>query len=453
MKIFVNILLISLLISSCGGGKEKKAFLAQAESSPADLISLMDQGESQKFIEEFLSKIPKASKNSIWPRNGYVPSENLKLDVNPKSYDHANIGEEPKQGLHLTSIPIIADEKIFTLGGQGSIQARDLNDPSKIIWEQFIDQENLSEEKHGIYRSITGVFYESETFLGGNICYSSNIIFATTKRGNIYAISADSGKVVWTRTIGIPIRSAPVASSGKIIFTTSANKTYALYSKTGKTAWIHEGLDEKSKLSSSPAALIYKGKVILTYSSGEVFQLSLETGKEIWSALTSPSVIRVLNPSINDIGFSPIHHKGRVFVVTSDGRLVALDYATGNTLFEVEGYSISKPIWAVANSIFAVTKFGKLVSISLTSGKVVWKQDLADPEDVHDDKIIFTGPIMAEGLLYIANNKGELNAYSPENGKLLQTKDIADDVLLNPVVANGNMFLITAGDPKLIYFR
>lgn len=451
---YIKVLLLSGLLVSCSSSNEKESFLSHANSTtPSDLVSLMDEGDKATFTKKFFSILPKPSENNIWIANGYVPSENLKLETGNNSYDTVNVGEDPKQGLHLTSTPISADGLLFTLGGQGEVQARLVADPSKLVWEKIIDQENLSQKKHGFLRSVTGIFYDSERFLGGNICYSSGVVFATTKRGNIYALSGKTGEILWTKKITIPIRSAPIASAGKLIITTIENKTYALNSKNGKTIWIHEGLGEKSKLATSPAPLIHKGKIILTYSSGEVYQLNLENGKEVWSAITSPSFIKILNPSINDIGFTPVYHKGRVFITTSDGRIVALDYATGNTLFEFEGYSISRPVWAAADSIFAVTKYGKLVAISITTGELVWEVALAEPEDIHDDKILFSAPIMADGALYIANNKGVLVTYSPKDGSLLSEKDISSGVILPPIVVKGKMFMITSDEPKLVYFR
>lgn len=450
---YLNIFVLLVLLSSCGESDEKRSFVSHARTTPSDLVDLMEEGESQEFVEKFLTLMPKPIENSLWVNNGYVPAQNLSLNIAPDSYDYVSIGEDPKKGLHLTSTPMSANGLIFTLGGQGEVQARVANNPEKIVWEQIVDQEDLSQKKHGFMRSITGVFYDSESFLGGNICYTSDIVFVTTKRGNVYALDGKDGKVIWTRKIGIPVRSAPAASGNTLIVTSTANKTYALNAKTGDTIWVHEGLAEKSKLASSPAPLIHKGKVILTYSSGEVYQLNIETGKEVWNAITSPTVIKVLNPSINDIGFSPIYHKGRILVVTSDGRLIGLDYATGNTLFEFEGYSIYKPVWVVSDSIFAVTKYGRLIAISITSGQLVWESQMDDPEEIHDDKIKYTGPVMAEGLIYIATNEGELRAYSPKDGSLVTEYDIPSGVLLSPIVVNGKMFMITSDDPKLIYFE
>ncbi len=443
------------LLSACFGSKDKVDFGNNRASKPSELVDLMDKGEKDQFVESFLSRLPKPVENNLWLRNGYFPAENIELTKNNDlSFESIDIGKEPKRGLNITSTPVAGGGFIFTIGGQGEIQARTISNPEEIIWQTIIEQDNLSQEKHGVFRTLTNVFYESETFLGGNICYSSGVIFASTKRGNVFAMNSKDGEVLWKRELHIPIRSAPVAHSGKVVVTTSENKTYALNASNGKTDWVHEGLAEKSKLSTSPAPLIHKGKIVLTYSSGEVYQLNLENGKEVWSTITSPNVITVLNPSINDIGFSPLLHKGRVFVVTSSGRVVALDYATGNTLFEFDGYQINKPLWAVSDSIFAVTKYGQLLSFSASTGKLAWQVDLDNPEEIDDEKILFSGAVMANGLLYIADNQKYLRAYYPENGNLASKTGIPSGVIHQPIVVSGKIFLIkSSGDPKLIYFK
>ena len=408
--------------------------------------------DAKKFIAEYMSKLPKPLENKSWFRKGYVPAENLKLSKKPTDYSYYSAGSSPKRSFDISAIPIIAEDKIFTLGGQGELHARNVSDPSQKLWKVVIEKELLHDNRKDAdwLDDVESFFKDKDEFLGGNICYSIGTVFVTTKRGNVFAFNASSGSLIWQKSIGSPLRSSPIAKNNILIVSTIENKTIALDATSGELIWEHEASEEKNKLASSPAHLIIGDKVIVTYSSGEIYAISIKDGEEIWETIISPERITVLLPTNNDVPYSPLYHDGIIVLVSAEGTVYALEENSGEEIWRFEGNAIIHEPWAVSGFIFMINRFGEIYAISAKSGSTIWRKYLADPKVIDEDNLIFTSPIMANGEIYVADNEGTLRAYSPKDGKINSVIDIEDNVLQSPVVAGGKMYILSNDSDLLV---
>ncbi len=440
----VNLLTLTLLLTLISCSDDKEGPVAGKSFFKTE-IQKVDSKEAAALLSGFAAKIPPAVKSSYWPRNGFIPAENLAFSEG-FSYDESSAGSEPKKGLGITSIPVIAEDKIFTLGGDGELEARTLGDISNILWSTKVESltpDKKEKGKLGKYISDAKNLFASKTqFIGGNICYSLGNIYVTTKRGNLFAVSAKDGKILWSKNYNTIIRSAPLVREDKILFISSDNRATVASTKDGALIWQHQGFVGTSKVMSSPAPLLIGNKVILTYSSGEVFAMDFNSGTELWNTELSKSSYGSFTSFMNDISYNAVFHRGVIYIVSSDGTLNAID-ESGHSVWNFEGEAINSSVWPVADMIFATTRFGDIIAVSAQSGKLVWKNKMAESEAIDEDELQFTGVIMANSKLYAADNNGTLYSYSPQSGDIIAKNKIPSDVALTPVIADGKMFLIT----------
>lgn len=425
--------------------KSDEPIKVTAKDDELNITIQEDDSSGKKFIADYFSKLPKGYANKNWVRNNFVPSENISLNKAPSDYSRTSVGSAPKRGFEVTSQPIIAEGKIFTLGGQGELSARLLSGDKDVIWKADVEAEFLQKNRpdYDWLDDVESFMKDEDEFLGGNICYSRGRVFVSTKRGNVFAVEAKSGKVLWHKSLKSPVRSSPIASNNIIIVSTSDSKTYALNATTGKKLWEHEGGQENAKFVTAPTPLIIGKKVIVSYPSGEVFALNLLDGEEIWMAITSPERITQLLPTNNDISYTPVYSNGMIFVVSSNGAVFALDENSGSEVWQLSDKAIVNSPWAVGNYLFAINRYGQMYAISSIDGSVLWTEYLADPEDIDDDNLVFTPPIMAGNYIYVADNEGKLRSYSPANGKMVSESNISNDVYQQPVVVDGRMYFLS----------
>ncbi len=406
--------------------------------------------EATSMMQSFSSSIPAAVSNSQWLNNGYIPAENLAANFK-KDTDSETVGEKAKRGVNITERPLIADGMIFTLGGQGELQARKVDNISKKLWELNISQaESSAPSKSGYFSKLIDKDSTLE-FIGGNMVYDNGTIYVTTRRGSLISVDAKTGKKNWGVNVLAQIRSTPVVASGKIIFTTINNQTIAASTEDGRILWRHEGMTSGSEFLASPVPLVVSGRVIVTYSTGEIFGLDIQSGKEAWTNTVSKSAFGTLNNLFGDISQSPVHYNGMIYVVSSDGTMSAMDDA-GKTIWSLEGKGVSKAPWPVNGVLFTVSQYGELMAISAKSGKIIWEKDMDVRKDIDKNEMLFTGVVMVKGSLYSADNVGKLHQYSPKDGAWIETIEIPENVLQAPVTGNGKMFLLS-NDSELIELK
>ena len=131
---------------------------------------------------------------------------------------------------------------------------------------------------------------------------------------------------------------------------------------------------------------------------------------------------------------APIVVGGVMYVTTSYDHVYALDAVTGNELWHykhkmgpISTYCCGPNNRGVAISggaLFLGTLDAKLVSLDAKTGKLLWEQQIADPEKGYSETM---APTVVDGKVLIGTNGGEygirgfVKAYDANDGKLLWT--------------------------------
>jgi outer membrane protein assembly factor BamB len=206
-------------------------------------------------------------------------------------------------------------------------------------------------------------------------------VYGIDNHGHAFALSADSGKVIWKRQVGSLNASSPAYHDGRLFFVNlEPNQAVALDAATGKTIWERE-LPGRSE--SSPA--VEEGKVVFGCECSELFALDEGTGKIAWQ--------RRLDGAI----------KGGPAV--KDGVVFAGDYS------------------------------GNLSAVRLDDGSIKW-QSSDQGRGLGRSGAFYATPAVAFGRVYIGNKDGRMYSFVAETGKLAWTHSTGDQVYAAPAVAD-----------------
>lgn len=125
---------------------------------------------------------------------------------------------------------------------------------------------------------------------------------------------------------------------------------------------------------------------------------------------------------------TPLVHEGRMYVTAPSGTVLALDAATGRQLWRFERKPLNKALgWAGTNNrgvalledrVYVGTSDAKLIALSANGGKVLWTVDAADPKD---NRQITSAPLAIKGLVIVgttgAYGRGSLAAFDAASGR------------------------------------
>lgn len=153
--------------------------------------------------------------------------------------------------------------------------------------------------------------------IGSRPVLGAGLVFASSQSGTSVAIDGRSGARVWTQPVGST--RAP-ALAGRFLFVVGTEGELAcLDAATGEAYWVtqlRQFKDEKDKEKriSYSSPIVASGRVIVVSSLGDVLAFSPADGTQTASLKLKDTVY-----------IEPIAAQGRLFVLTDDAKLIAID--------------------------------------------------------------------------------------------------------------------------------
>lgn len=249
-----------------------------------------------------------------------------------------------------------------------------LSDRQSIVW-------GLEEETgRALWRfdGATGTYVESGA-LGDGVFVIGN------GDGNIYALEADSGLLLWTFETGHRVWATPLIVADTAYIGAMDRHLYALDLRTGEAIWEFE---TEGAFGGTPAVI--DGTLYIGAFDNVFYAVDAETGTEVWRL-----------EGQDWFWGSPVTHEDTVFAVDVEGRVYALDAATGEPRWQrslvtaenepvpVRGGPAFDPD---SGQLFVNAESGTLYALDAADGSTNW-QSAGDGRGLSD-------PVVSESIVY-----------------------------------------------------
>jgi outer membrane protein assembly factor BamB len=375
--------------------------------------------------------LPAPYENDAWPDAGGYPSHamyHLALDSAIKEVWKSGIGDGANDYGRIAAQPVIARGRVFTMDALDVVSAFDAA-TGKRLWRLDPAPEDARDQTYG-----------------GGVAAAADRVFVTTGYGEVLALDAATGKQIWRKALSGPSHGAPTVADDRVFAITVDNQLQVLAADDGRVLWTHSGLPEPASLLGAASAAVEGDVVVVPYSSGELFGLRIENGRVLWSDnLATAQPLGALN-SIADVRGQPVIDRDRVFAVSNNGLMVAIDLRTGDRVWEQDIGSTHAP-WAAGDFIYVIANDLTLVCLRRQDGKVAWVRDLPRFRDEvkKKDALTWTGPVLAGDRLIAISSTGEALSVSPYTGQPLGLIEFDDPVFVAPTVADKTLYVLTDG--------
>lgn len=417
-------LLAVLALPACSGDDDK-APLEGERISVLELQNALEPDDAALSAQGLVT--PEPWRNEFWPQAGGYPNhsmQNLALNTGAlKRVWSADIGTGTTDELPLTAQPVVADGKVFTLDTESQLSAFDAQS-GKNIWRV-----NVRKKKE-----------KDDPVISGGVSFGGGVLYVTNGYDEVLALKPADGSVFWRKKIGAPSRSAPTILDQRVFVSTLDNRLLALNAVNGEVLWEYTGLSESAGLIGAASPAAGRDIVVPVFSSGEITALRVENGSVAWSDNLSSSRRLGNLDSINDIKAHPVIDKGLVIGISFSDRLVAIDERTGSRVWQREIGGSNTP-WLAGNHLFVLSLNNELIALGRETGSIIWVTKL--PRFDGDDPVLFTGPILAGGRLFVFGSGGRVLEVKPDTGKVITEWDAGDSVLISPVIAAGTMYTLS----------
>ncbi len=168
------------------------------------------------------------------------------------------------------------------------------------------------------------------------------------------------------------------------------------------------------------------GDVLLGTTAGDVIALSAADGKELWRVNVGSEVLA-----------PPVGGADLVFVRTIDGRLLALEHASGKVRWSIDN---QVPVLTLRGTgtpvyddgvVYAGFANGMLMAVRADNGQPIWQQRIMLPEgrsELERMVDVDSTPVVDNGIVYVAAFQGRVKALRASDGSMLWEKDMGSHV-------------------------
>jgi outer membrane protein assembly factor BamB len=423
------ILALALGLSGCGAFKGKGKPTTPTLGNRVPILSKVDtSAKVDPMLASMEVVLPPATENSEWAQAGGTASKsygNLALAAQPQRAWTARIaGSTLKQ--RLAASPVIGGGMVFAMGTDGVVRAFDAK---------------TGAERWSLGFQIKGD--GASAVYGGGASFSGDRVFITTGMGEVAAINAADGKLLWKVKPAGPLRGSPTIAFNSVFVMTQANQIVTLNPDDGSLVWSKSASVGQTGVFGVAAPAAGQGTIISGYSTGELIAYRYENGRELWSDALARTSLSTSVGVLTDIDADPIIDRGRVYALGQGGRMAAYELVTGQRIWELNLAGISTP--AVAGDwIFTLTDDGRLLCIARATGKVRWLTQLETyrNQKKKKDPIFWSGPVLAGDRLWFVNSQGKIYSAAAADGQPSLLTDLGAPVTLAPVVAGSTLYVL-----------
>ena len=411
------------------GDKDEKRRISELEKKQGRTISTDTIYSSENIYSEEKTLVKKISlsipkKNLSWEMSGLNHQNflgNIYLSGIDNTFLKKKIGKNKFSSSRITASPLIYKNNIFLTDDNGTIF--NIDQSGKINWKKNIYKKIYNK----IYKNLTFSIYKKDIYVADNI-------------GFIYAIALDSGKLVWIKNHGIPLKSKIKIFDNQIFLINQDNRLLSFSTKDGSMIWNIRSISSFIKSQNFLSlALTKQGDVIASNSSGELLKVNSVNGDVDWSLNTLGSMLAHATDFFKSSDIVIINEN---IIFSTQSSIFSYNLNNGYTNWEIDVSAISIPIIDGKN-IFFVTENGYFVIINMDTGKIISSTNILKILKKKNQFTKITGFIMGSGKIYSVTLNGYLIVSSASSGKVENFKKIGSPITSTPIINNGKLFIYT----------
>ncbi|CAN1573416.1 COG1520 FOG, WD40-like repeat [Paracoccaceae bacterium] len=360
------------------------------------------------------------------------------LATTPALLWSAKIGAGSDRKSRVAAAPIVSGGRIFTIDAGVTVMAT--STAGQALWST----------------DLTAAFDKAGDAAGGGLAVAGDRVFAATGFGEVVALDASSGQVLWRQRVDAPVAGAPATDGNAVYVSGRDGSAWAIDASDGKVIWQVVGTPGTAGYVGSAAPTIGDRAVIFPSAGGDLMAvLKIGGGTKIWqSSLAGKRLGRAyaLTPDIT--GDAVIDGKV-IYAGSGAGRTVAMSSSSGERIWSADEGALG-PVVVAGGSLFMVNDQAELVRLDAETGEVIWAVEMPyfTNDKIKKRKAIYAhyGPVLAGGRIVVVSSDGLFRSFNPADGSLAYTTEIPGGASAQPAVAGGVLYVVS-GNGQLHAFR
>lgn len=320
--------------------------------------------------------------------------------------------------------PTYADGKIYASSTTGDVAAIDAA-TGRVLWDKHLGQRRGFIWHHG----------DNSLRWSGGPAVDGDLLVVGGLDGDVQAFSAADGSERWHVQVSSEVICPPTIDSGVIVVRTNDGRVIGLNEKDGSKAWTYDHATVpilSLRGNSAPVAgngVIYNGE-----DNGKVVALRSTDGGILWEQLVATGEGRSELERLQDVDGKVVLSGGVVYAAGYRGQVAALIAQSGRPLWTHE-LSSSTGVALSASQLYVADADSNINALDLHSGSSEWKQDGLQYRWVSE-------PAVQGETVVVGDLEGWIHWMSVSDGKFVARQRLSKDpIRAAPVVVDDVVYV------------
>lgn len=336
--------------------------------------------------------------------------------------------------------PIVAYNKVYSASREGDVVAFDKESGDK-VWQA--DLSDIHDERS---------FWDSRVsaLVAGGPVAGMKKVFLGTENGDVFALDAETGELIWQAKIKGEVITPPAIDSGILVVNSASGVLKGFDASTGEEIWKVEQDVPALTLRGISTPVIASGGVLIGSGKGELGVYILEKGQAGWTTEVGEATGSTELQRVIDVDSAPVVFGDKVYAISARGNLVAIELKSGRILWKRQ-YSSYRQISVYRNDIFITNTRGHIYALNRINGIERWSNVELTNRSV-------TGPAVVDDYVVVGDFEGYLHWLNQETGEIVSrhqvdssgiysTPTVVDDIIYTQS-RDGDLQVIST--PKIV---
>jgi outer membrane protein assembly factor BamB len=279
-----------------------------------------------------------------------------------------------------------------------------------------------------------------DTPILGGVGIGGGLVLVASEDGRVWALDEETGKVLWQRQLGRQTLSAPQSDGNIVVASTFSGDVVGLDAKSGEVKWEYAGRSPVLSLRASSTPVIVDTTVLVGLGNGKVVALELASGRALWEVRVGVSQGSSEIERQVDIAGDLLADYDALYAVSYQGRLTAIDLRSGQKMWENNASSyvgLSEGF----NNIYVAGATGSITAFTKNTRGVRWEQTALARRQL-------TGTAVINNFLAVGDFEGYLHLLSQVDGHFVaRTRVDSDGLRVAPQVVDNILYIYSnSGD-------
>jgi outer membrane protein assembly factor BamB len=278
--------------------------------------------------------------------------------------------------------------------------------------------------------------------VSGGVGVGENLVLIGTKSGYVVAHNLD-GKMLWKAKVSSQVLSAPQVDLGTVVVRCGDSRIYGLNAVDGSRKWVYERATPPLSLKSSAGVVLDGGAVYAGFAGGKLISLRVDDGTVLWEVSVAQPKGTTEIERIADITSQPVVDGPLVYAVAYQGKIAAVDRATGRIAWnrDISSYT---GLNAEDARIFVSHANSAVYALDFSTGKTYWRQG-----DLRQRRI--SAPLPMGNYIALGDVEGYIHLLSREDGGFVGRIQLEESPIMPQMTALGSHTIIVQNRKGGIY--